>query len=174
MKAKSILLLGLITIFCTGMMCECDDEPGEPQLPPETTTGENTFGCLVNGKVWRNGGVGFPNYSLAVQQLNDTSVIIQAYRDNDTSYSGFLLFVVDYELGVKRFNLNSNKTFITYTNLSYKNNNECIYEKMNNGFIEFSRFDISQNIVSGIFQSNGYNTNCGNIEITQGRFDLKK
>jgi len=31
------------------------------QLPPITTTGANTFGCLVNGEVWLPKG-SFPNF----------------------------------------------------------------------------------------------------------------
>ena len=46
------LLLILITTFT---LCSCDkdnDKPTNPvsQLPPATQTGENTFGCLINGE----------------------------------------------------------------------------------------------------------------------------
>jgi len=35
------------------MTCENPPVPDpEPELPPITHEGKNTFGCLVNGKVW--------------------------------------------------------------------------------------------------------------------------
>ena len=44
-----------------GSSCNKNEIPptdNPPQLPPETQTGANTFGCLVNGKVWLPKGGG--------------------------------------------------------------------------------------------------------------------
>ena len=47
------LLLVLVTTF---FLSSCDKDgqifAGKDQLPPETQTGANTVGCLVNGKVF--------------------------------------------------------------------------------------------------------------------------
>ena len=43
---KTILLLFAIIFF------NCENNDPEEQLPPITQTGENTFGAIVNGKVF--------------------------------------------------------------------------------------------------------------------------
>jgi len=175
MKPKTILLLALITITCTSMMCECDDKTTyEPQLPPETTTGANTFGCLVNGKVWRNGGVGFPNLSLSLNTLRDSTLIIEALRNNNETKDGFALYITNNLISEKKYILDSINVFFYYSAYNIVNNNSCTYQKWGKGFIELTRFDLKNNIVSGRFEATLYNTECDSIVITQGRFDLKK
>ena len=46
---KNLLLL--VTILVTLSCCSNNDDNGDT-LPPETQTGANTVGCLVNGKVF--------------------------------------------------------------------------------------------------------------------------
>jgi len=176
MKAKTLLLLAIVAITCTGMMCECDDENYEPQLPPETTTGANTFGCLVNGEVWRNGGVGFPNYSLAVQQLNDTSAIIEAISIKNKIHSSFLIYLSNEEnLVSKKYTINNSNIYTNYWSFTEdSNNDDCSYEQSGKGFIEITRFDLINGIVSGRFEATLYSDSCDSIVITKGRFDLKK
>lgn len=43
---KYLVIISLFLIF------SCDDESESRSLPPITDTGENTFGCKVNGEVW--------------------------------------------------------------------------------------------------------------------------
>ena len=173
MKVKSILLLALIAILCSGMMCECDDEPSEPTLPPETTTGENTFGCLVNGKVWRNGGVGFPNYSLAINEMSEVSLGIVAIRDNKKTQERFKIYFWETDIQNGVFSLDTNKVYIKYL-LRNNDDIESIEYKKNIGYIEITRFDLINGIVSGRFEAILYSDSCDSIEVTQGRFDLKK
>ena len=50
-RSKNLLIL----LFATFTLSCCDkdkDNPQNPvdQLPPETQTGKNTFGCLINGE----------------------------------------------------------------------------------------------------------------------------
>ncbi len=56
-----LLLAALLSLS----QCKKNDLTPEEQLPPETQTGANTFGCLVNGQVWQPGGNdGTSNYSV--------------------------------------------------------------------------------------------------------------
>lgn len=50
-------LLSLSVLLLTSAKCR-KDKNNNPidQLPPETQTGANTFGCLVNGEVFKPGG----------------------------------------------------------------------------------------------------------------------
>ena len=63
MKNKCLLLTWLLAVPLLWGGCDKPlfqpnkDNTEEPEeLPPITTTGENTFGCLVNGEVWLPAG----------------------------------------------------------------------------------------------------------------------
>jgi len=51
MKKRSFFLLVIISIISF----QCKKSVQEDQLPPITTIGANTFGCLINGNVWLPG-----------------------------------------------------------------------------------------------------------------------
>lgn len=51
-KIFSISLLFLITLSATTCKKESTLEMELAKLPQATQTGQNTFGCLVNGKAW--------------------------------------------------------------------------------------------------------------------------
>ena len=63
---KKLTLILLFTIPLLALKCNNDPEPNDPidQLPPITQTGENTFGCLVDGEVW------LPKGSLLKQDIS--------------------------------------------------------------------------------------------------------
>jgi hypothetical protein len=53
MKLKTTMLLVLISISIISFQCGKDSADQSTLLPPITTTGANTFGCLVDGLVMR-------------------------------------------------------------------------------------------------------------------------
>ena len=88
MKMFTHLLLSflLITLF-TFSNCK-KNKPTNPvdELPPETQTGANTFGCLVNGQVFKPGGAQLSGGSLQCnyQFVNNGFyfILIGRYRNN--------------------------------------------------------------------------------------------
>ncbi len=48
MKTSFFLIIVHFFLFS----CNNDDENTQQQLPPITTTGENTFGCIIDGKLF--------------------------------------------------------------------------------------------------------------------------
>ncbi|MGD9977859.1 MAG: hypothetical protein AB7S54_07985 [Bacteroidales bacterium] len=176
MKLKSILLLVLITTLCSGMMCECEDETNEPQLPPETITGANTFGCLVNGEVWRNGGIPFPYSSIDFNELNDSIVSIGAIRGTTDATSYIHIYIRKKGLSIGKYQCDSSLIFIRFSRSFSKSVNPtaCDYPISRKGFIEFTRFDLQNRIVSGRFEAHLYSSECDSLIITKGRFDLLK
>ena len=60
MKTKFLLYSSLLLLTqCS--KCKNDPAPEPPKdplalLPPETQTGQRTFGCLVNGQAWTPAG----------------------------------------------------------------------------------------------------------------------
>jgi hypothetical protein len=57
MKIIKVTMLALGFLLLNAASCT-DEEYGD-KLPPETQNGNNTFGCLLNGKVWLPEGVPF-------------------------------------------------------------------------------------------------------------------
>jgi len=69
MKHTFLVLLTTLSLSC----CNNDDNTSQDQLPPITTTGANTAGCIINGKVLipKNGinsTSGFTTYGLDVNR----------------------------------------------------------------------------------------------------------
>ena len=83
---KPLLLIFLCSLLI-GSSCR-KHKPVDPvsQLPPETQTGANTFGCLVDGKVFKPGGAQLSGGSLQCnyQFVNGGYyfVLIGRYRNN--------------------------------------------------------------------------------------------
>lgn len=69
---KQLLLFSITFLLLSGS-CRKNRQPNPiDQLPPETTTGANTFGCLIDGKLFKPGGAQLSGGSLSCnyQYLN--------------------------------------------------------------------------------------------------------
>nr|WP_315174346.1 hypothetical protein [uncultured Flavobacterium sp.] len=79
---KNLLLL-ILTVF-TLISCDKDGQifAGKDQLPPETQTGANTVGCLVNGKVFlpKKEGIN-PEVNCFYQLVNGEYFFTMAFSD---------------------------------------------------------------------------------------------
>jgi hypothetical protein len=151
-----------------------DDTPLESvqQLPPITTTGANTFGCLLNGEPWvvcggfletsrLSGGYGFQSNMLEIVGKR----WCKASKDNI-----YLSTFADAP-GVHE-----------YRYAEYRNREiECqdvldpyrLLEGADNR-LEILRLDKENYIMSGTFQCTLVHAKCGDtIYITEGRFDYK-
>jgi hypothetical protein len=51
-KAVRLALMGVVWLFLMATSCHKAPPEPEPDLPPETQTGEGTIGCYINGKPW--------------------------------------------------------------------------------------------------------------------------
>ncbi len=56
-SVKFILLFAATCLLCASSCNSCDDDKVKEwtELPPETQTGANTIGCLVDGQLWATG-----------------------------------------------------------------------------------------------------------------------
>jgi hypothetical protein len=165
----NILLAAISLSACDS----CEDEiPTE--LPAETQTGANTFGCYVNELLF-------------IPKLHDwkftTFYDIEAIYSRNYNY----LSIESYSpgLGSIEIKLNNpteyNPTLINQIYFrSYTDLLNCVsYQSYNTGNITLTKFDTVNFIVSGTFESN---INCAfykkeflpdSISITNGRFDIK-
>jgi hypothetical protein len=157
MKRKIKIILLLLSIGLSSMQCIKKYEEPKPTLPAETQTGANTFGCLVNGEVWLPKSKSFISGISTTIQVNILN--IGAMRGNESI--GIKIRDLDQK---GDYNLPSN-TSTGYT----KNEIEFIPTK---GIITITKYDKSNQIISGRFWFNAENSNGEIIHVTDGRFDL--
>ena len=141
----------------------------DPSLPPITMEGKNTFGCLINGKVWIPTG---DHYSPPVS-ADFTSGKIISFNAFSTTPS--ILF------GIKKPNVgifslrDTSIAKVFYYEKKVQNTISCTYEPYHvfDGSLIITKFDMKKSILSGTFQFSTYNPSCGDtIKVTQGRFDI--
>lgn len=159
----------------------CKEEPNT--LPPETQAGKNTFGCLVNGKIWLPEAEPFITVGLSAK-ANQRYLCIGA--DQGLSENIVIL--------LKNTNIRVDSTY----NLSAENISGQYFKRIissgkefnifygtdtnNTGQVTLTRFDTLAKIVSGRFSFNAKfkyvipdttGLPTSNISITDGRFDVK-
>ena len=179
MKTNPIFTFALVLIVLLSIL-SCTKTEEIDKLPPMTTEGKNTFGCLVNGKTWipKTEGGGLFNEKLTVRYENEGLNIQANLRLNNDeifqrlSVTAVFIDVGSYQIspppfdGIVYFNL-KNKPMGTIECTSYK----CIPEDTQ---IEILYIDTSKRIISGTFSYKNLTNRCGDIiNITDGRFDVR-
>ena len=164
MKILTLLTLSLLML---SIKCEFKGpKPSQPKLPPITTTGENTFGCLINGELWLPKG-SFPNVPALTADWNNGGFSINANRKTDVEFStvkldGFTFFQP------KKLHLTGD------TANTYFANGYCEYHRDSTlaGEINLLYLDTINRIMSGTFWFKASASGCETIEVTDGRFDI--
>jgi hypothetical protein len=175
MKAQHIFFLLLFSSLLLNSKCRKENEP---QLPPETTTGANTFGCKINGKAF------VPKGNLTGPSLNTNYYFL-----GNGLGGGWFLFVT----AANRVDEPGETVFIETDSLlltegiSYSLRNQKgsvfgrfssypLFYKMNNddaGNLFVTKHDVVQRILSGKFSFTATNQNGEKVTITDGRFDVR-
>ena len=192
------LLLIVFTAITLSYCSKNNDIPQtqQDQLPAITTTGANTAGCIINGKVLIpkngiNGTSGFPVYGLkyvagsnfGLPNFNDTfSITINNLEDKGLNY-WIYIHINDMTMQNGIYNVQqSNGEFLngpnnphiivreTFDGVSGK----TFISSPNSGTIKITRFDYLNGIYSGIFNVTLYNKDnpLETIQVTDGRFDI--
>jgi Family of unknown function (DUF6252) len=166
-----VLLLALVA-------CKRDkDEPNpDPDLPPATQIGANTFGCYINGQPWTpkgRVGLGTNFYMHYDSGLFGGLLDIGVYRIVDNTRE-------DMTINCSPLTT-TDKYFFTKTstcNVGFTDKNDVFYRGKDadvtvSGELNITRFDLQTGVISGTFhfklEKQGYPT----IEATNGRFDKK-
>jgi hypothetical protein len=187
MKQLKLLLL---IIACANIFAACKkdkNEPNEPvptgdQLPAITQTGANTFGCLVNGKVYIPKGypnTGAPN-PRAIYDIDLNGIPYMQIRANQyelgNSISSFIINI-DSLTNVGVHNVYTNKMQVGFGSTLFPNcgnsSNDIIQFKT--GSITITKYNINPGIgiISGTFNFKIKPNNCDTLFFTDGRFDFK-
>ncbi len=175
-----IILLLLIYLGC--VHCKKASDQFAYKLPPITQTGANTFGCLINGKVWTPlGSVFKPNLKAEVDPgFQGGSILINAHRVEGGYYSGIVLsldtakatgtyIIDDHRPGAFWFTKLSPDLTIEYCDVGTGLH-------PTKGFVKVTRYDLSAKIIAGTFEVQIVSNTCGfgdTLNITDGRFDIQ-
>jgi hypothetical protein len=180
MKFRKLFLLFLAPILLTASMCK--KKPVDPidQLPPATQTGANTFGCLVNGKVYipkGYSGTGTPNpKKIFATGLNGLPYLqIDARQYDQNVQNGSFIINIDSLIGTGIYSIYTNKKQIGFGSYLIPScgilpNDDTQYKS---GIIQVTKYDLTIGIISGLFSFKIKPSNCDTLFFTDGRFDFK-
>jgi len=161
------------TTLALSISCDQAVVDNGPELPPITMEGNNTFGCLLNGKVWLpitnlDGGGLLAELQTAIDTLGITISADNARDDN-----GFTLAVYDspiIKIG-EPYDLTNPDFFVQF--FWYDEATTCYFDEITSGVVTFTRFDTTTGIVAGTFEFGARSLNCNDrVVVTDGRFDL--
>jgi len=176
MKTKLIFLLSFLAWMISFSSCKEEDFD---TMPPETRSGKNTFGCMINGELFVGG------YSAS---LFDPVVLGASYQ---TAYDKLYVTAkgkigrIYMEIDTPQENATKGFSSANYSPYDYPSHQissseseVCIwFDATDDGICIITRFDTVKKIVSGRFEFIGKCTFSNDStlfkQITQGRFDLK-
>jgi len=170
-------LLFSLFIAITFLACKKSNNNIGDSLPPITQEGKNTFGCLINGKVYLPKGFeqNHPSFEMIVDPTFNGNLNVRTFRKENgvTQSFGFTCYSV---IGIGTFEL-PGQIYPLYA--KDINSNNCYYVSSNNNFrsgrVNITRYDLANGIISGTFEFKLYDDqiSCDTIYIKQGRFDKK-
>ena len=176
---KLLLLLALALLTqCAG--CKTNDPaPKLPPtqldlLPPETQTGQRTFGCLVNGQAWTPAGSPLGGPLFTTQYFNQ-QLTVSAGRSITVSGvridQGIEVNVDKVQSVGSIMLIDSVRNFANIVDLVTR----CTYytNSTHQGTLEITRLDLVNRIVSGRFAFTLETPGCGKLVVTDGRFDSR-
>jgi hypothetical protein len=155
------------------------DNIGPNDLPPETHTGANTFGCLINGKGFLPQGAIFtsnPHPYFLVGGNGRNGASITAEDQNHTPGFFFRLNIDSSSFRVGTYPLpafNFDSTF-KVSNMGFDFNYGLGNYTFNpTGQLVITFIDHTNHIISGTFSFDAYDPKGVKYEVRSGRFDLQ-
>jgi hypothetical protein len=202
-KTMKNTILALIAILFFASCSKKEEEPQlqtpQDQLPAITTTGANTAGCIINGKVLIpkngiNGTSGFPVYGLTVGAgvnfnapiIGDDYWFVRIYKLGSIGlHYGIYVHINDLTNGVGSYNLgecngesfadaSNNPQIVVSEFYNEAYTGKSFYSNNNSGTITITRFDYPNGIYSGIFNAILHNKDnpLEKIQVTNGSLDI--
>jgi hypothetical protein len=181
---KTLFLAGLTAITMLACTNKTIDADYNPQLPAATQTGAWTFGCKINGVIMipQNAKIqGNPGGSLTKGLEFSDNLVSKSIEATDSQYNrGGVLIKIPNEI------INTGDYLIQPIQGGFETTNEnVLYMQVfkngkfygsieNTGKVNFTRNDAT--VISGTFYCKLKNKDNANdiIEVTEGRFDIKK
>lgn len=182
MKTYRLLFLFLMATITIMVGCKKEDSLQDElsKLPPATQTGANTFGCLINGKVFvpkGYNGTGTPNPNRQIDiGLSGLPYfnITASQLDKEHVSQGNIFISVGHITGSGEYFYPDDFNFLA----GWKPLGNCgiiafdttIYKW---GYAILTKYDLTNRIISGIFNFKYKTLTCDTVYVTDGRFDFK-
>lgn len=171
-----------LTFFVLLSMLSCRKHKSElEKLPAETQTGVETFGCLVNGKVFKpkgspfggpilscayqyvNGGYSFQLH--AKQRIGDVLLSVGVFTDSLAIAQGATIPLFERFIAGKGYGLHGRY-------ISGSEPRLYLTQASGTGELHITKLDETSRIVSGTFWFDGVNDDGEKVEVREGRFDV--
>lgn len=175
-QSTTAFFYGLSVIVMGILLSACNSDP----LPAPTRTGNNTFGCKINGTPWiPDGSGGFMPIKpitggfLSIPGLNYKRTIEIRTRSKDKTQ--LVLFVEEAKTGVFDLNMDT-PTRGALTPRSYglyrsPDGVDYVTSSAHTGKVTITRADTVADIISGTFFFEASDARGNVVKITAGRFD---
>lgn len=173
MKNKYTLLLLFAALSSLGIQCKKERTELE-MLPPVTTYGAGTFGCLINGRAWPVYEKGNQDYDLYYHASTlDIAYSVHPGANGLSLYESIVISTNKVNKPGVYWIKHENDNFFGIT---YKDETFLSGSDINKGhflYLNISRLDSVNRIVSGTFSFSLYNYwGTKRIRVEEGRFDL--
>ncbi|AGC76463.1 hypothetical protein LX97_01129 [Nonlabens dokdonensis] len=176
-RARYGISLILIAILFSISSCDSDDDnPQDPvsQLPPETMTGANTFGALLDGEPFIPSG-GTNPLDCVYQLINGERFFnLQGNKRNEN----FNLIRLSLSTNAKEleegeaYQLIDNSVGNAFARYSFSTN-ATFTNQSSSGVLRITKLDLNAQIVSGTFSFDIIDFEGNLREIRNGRFDMR-
>lgn len=175
------LPITLSVLYCLFCFAQCKkNNPVSNGLPAATQEGKNTLGFLLNGQPWTpQGNNGAANLSLYYDATLQGGVFnLSAYRSTSSTNGNrqSLTIYGDSIQNIGRIILpNTNKFGLTF----WDEANHCTYDTFDSttriisGYFDVKKLDKVNRIFSGEFEIKFTKPGCGEMQVAQGRLDMK-
>lgn len=175
--AVSFLMRYVCAIFIGFTFSTCDKQE---VLPGPTQSGQNTFGCLLNGKAWiPNGGGGFSGIKpLRGGFYKDTKEVRHVYlRTSNTKGESVHLYFANPTVGTHLLDVNTGflPNSLDAQNYGYYQASDgqvYITSTKSTGQVTLTQADTLTGLLSGTFFFTATAKSGATVTITSGRFDL--
>lgn len=168
---KKYLIILLFAALFTA--CNEDKTVDVSVMPQETTIGAQTFGCLVDGWLYVGGRFSDEYHNLVADRF--PSINFKYYPSNETmdvvvkvEESGYIMFTINNPRDPSDSNLALPLLPCTFTNAKFtQSRNTTEGRDLGDGMVEITRFDQTEGIISGRFES------INKKPVSHGQFDVK-
>ncbi len=177
-KFATFILLSILTIVSSNS-CKKNKDP-ESQLPPATQEGRDTFGCLVDGNVFKPKGSPFggPILSCAYQFIDGGYYFQLAAKNSGDIFRGVSIHTDS--LQISEGNTYKLEDFYKKGGASARYSvaeNLDLIEYLTTtavlGELKISKLDTINRIVSGTFWFDAVNSDSHVVKVRDGRFDVR-
>lgn len=171
------LILPLLLLLATN--CKNDDDaPTNPidKLPPATQTGEQTFGCLINGEAFIPDSFGSGRPNAFYQFVDGAYTLVVRSSRGGGSMESVGLSGIDIEPISENLFLLASENSGNFTGIYLIGGGitlDTTTKDNNPGTLIITNFDEENFIISGTFEFTVLDDDNNEIKITEGRFDVK-